>query len=172
MCGVKTNVVTAIEIHGRDANDCPILPPLLETTAQNFTVREVAADKGYSSRENHDAIAKHNATPYIAFKENTTGGVGGLFEKMWHYFQFNREQFLAHYHQRSNIESTVMMIKTKFGDSLRSKTDPAGRNEVLAKVLCHNICCVIQATYELGIQPVFPALNACTTETQSAQRET
>jgi hypothetical protein len=44
-----------------------------------------------------------------------------------------------------------MMIKTKFGDSLRSKTDPAMKNETLAKILCHNICCLISAMYELGI---------------------
>ena len=25
----------------------------------------------------------------------------------------------------------------------------------LCKVLCHNICCVISAIYELGIEPVF-----------------
>jgi hypothetical protein len=29
------------------------------------------------------------------------------------------------------------------------------KNEVLCKVLCHNICCVIQSHYELGIEPVF-----------------
>jgi hypothetical protein len=28
-------------------------------------------------------------------------------------------------------------------------------NEVLCKFLCHNICCVIQAQCELGIEPVF-----------------
>jgi hypothetical protein len=48
-----------------------------------------------------------------------------------------------------------MMIKSKFGDSLRSKTEPAQKNETLAKVPCHNICCVISGIYELGIQPVF-----------------
>lgn len=94
------------------------------------------------------------ATPYIMFKANTTGGVGGLFKKMFHYFQFKREEFLAHYHKRSNVESTFMMIKTKFGDSVKSKTEVAAKNEVLAKVLCHNICCLISAMYELGIQPM------------------
>ncbi len=76
---------------------------------------------------------------------------------MWHYFQFKREEFLAHYHRQSNIESTVMMIKTKFRAKLRfdSKTETAARNEVLAKVLCHNICCLISAMHELGIEPVF-----------------
>jgi hypothetical protein len=29
------------------------------------------------------------------------------------------------------------------------------KNEVLCKVLCHNICCLISAFYELGITPDF-----------------
>jgi transposase len=153
--GVQTNVITAVEIHERDAGDIVHLPALVETTANNFTMKEVSADKGYSGREPHDVIDKVGAVPYIAFKANATGGVGGLFQKMFHYFQFQREDFLAHYHQRSNVESTVMMVKTKFGDSVKSKTEVAAKNEVLAKILCHNICCLISAIYELGIQPVF-----------------
>lgn len=155
MCGVKTNVVTAIEIHEQNSGDAQHMPSLVETTAKNFKLDKVSADKGYSGRANHDVVAKHGGIPFIAFKENATGGVGGLFEAMWHYFCFNRENFLDHYHQRSNVESTVMMIKTKFGDSLRSKTEAAMRNETLCKVLCHNICCLISAIYELGIEPAF-----------------
>lgn len=153
-CGVKTNVITAIEIHEKDTNDCPLLPSLLDATAKNFTMKEVSADKGYSSRENHSAVIKHGATPFIMFKANTTGGVGGVFKKMFHFFQFKRDEFLAHYHQRSNIESTVMMVKTKFGDAVRSKSEVAAKNEVLCKVLCHNICCLISAMYELNLEPM------------------
>jgi hypothetical protein len=29
------------------------------------------------------------------------------------------------------------------------------KNEVLAKIVCHNICCLISAMYELGVDPVF-----------------
>jgi transposase len=166
--GVKTNVITAVEIHERDANDGPILPALVETTAKNFTMKEVSADKGYSGRESHDAIAAVGAVPYIMFKANTTGGVGGLFKKMFHYFQFNREDFLGHYHKRSNVESTVMMVKTKFGDSVNSKTEVAAKNEVLCKILCHNLCCLISAIYELGIEPVFN-LGDCTKTPAVAQ---
>jgi hypothetical protein len=39
------------------------------------------------------------------------------------------------------------------GDALRSKTDIAQTNEALLKVLCHNICVVIQSIFELGIDP-------------------
>jgi transposase len=100
-------------------------------------------------------IEKHGATAFIPFKANSTADRNGeIWEKMFHYFSFKRDEFLNHYHKRSNIESTMMMVKSKFGDSVRSKSDIAGRNEVLCKVLCHNICCLISAMYELGIQPM------------------
>ncbi len=47
------------------------------------------------------------------------------------------------------------MRKTKFCDTLRSKSDTAQVNELLYKVLCHNISCLIQSIYELGIEPNF-----------------
>lgn len=153
--GTKTNVITAVEITDRDGADCPRLPALIETTAKHFSVKEVSADKAYSSVRNHNVIAKVGGQPYIAFKANTTGAVGGLFEKMFHYYSFNRESFLAKYHKRSNVESTFNMIKAKFGSRLRSKTPTAKTNEALCKALCHNICCVIQSMFEFGVEPDF-----------------
>ena len=47
------------------------------------------------------------------------------------------------------------MIKAKFGDAVRSKSDIGQLNEVLCKVLCHNLCVIIQAIHELGIEPKF-----------------
>jgi hypothetical protein len=47
------------------------------------------------------------------------------------------------------------MIKAKFGGRLRSKKETAQVNEVLYKVLCHNICVLIQSIYELGIEVEF-----------------
>lgn len=47
------------------------------------------------------------------------------------------------------------MIKAKFGDAVRSKTDTAMVNEVLCKIICYNICCVIQEMHELGIDATF-----------------
>jgi hypothetical protein len=44
---------------------------------------------------------------------------------MYHYYEFNQEFFLQRYHKRSNVESTFSMIKAKFGDGLRSKTQTA-----------------------------------------------
>jgi hypothetical protein len=74
---------------------------------------------------------------------------------MFYSYQFEREAFLGKYHKRSNAESTFSMVKAKFRDHVRSKTDTAMANEVLCKFLCHNICVVIQSQCELGIEPIF-----------------
>jgi transposase len=155
MSGVKTNIVTAVAVRGRDANDSPLLPELLKTPAANFDVQEVPADKGYSSVDNLEAIAGVGAVAFLPFKNNATGGSGGLWEKLFHYYNCFREEFLRHYHQRSNVESTFSMIKAKFGDHVRSRTDTAMTNEVLCKILCHNLCVLIQSQCELGIEARF-----------------
>jgi transposase len=157
MTGCKTNVITAVVIDGPTAADCPQFKPLLETTVANgFKIGDVPADKAYLSRENLELTVKHGGTPYIPFKSNSVPGeAGSLWDRMFGYFQFNRQDFLRHYHQRSNVESTFSMTKAKFGDAVRSKTDTAMKNEVLCKFLCHNIVVVHQAVIELGIEPVF-----------------
>ena len=43
----------------------------------------------------------------------------------------------------------------KHGDSVRSLCETAMVNEVLRKVLCHNLCVLIQEQFELGIAPIF-----------------
>ena len=119
MCGVKTNVVTAVQIHDRHTQDSPQLPVLLDDTSKNFTMKEVSADKAYASVENFNAIDRVGATPFIPFKSNHTGKAGGLFAKAFHFFSFKRDEFMQHYHKRSNVESTFSMIKAKTGDSVQ-----------------------------------------------------
>ncbi len=154
-CGVKTNIVTAVRILDKDTGDCPQFVPLVRETKKGFQIGEVSADKAYISLENFEEVAACGGEPYIAFKENTTGAVGGVLERCFHYFQLNREEYLSKYHKRSNVESTFSAIKRKFGDSVMSKTDTAMANEALCKILCHNLTCLIQEQETLGIVPVF-----------------
>jgi len=154
--GVNTNIVTSVEISHRHAADSPFLPALVAETAKSFTMKEVSADKGYTGSKSMEAITLAGAVPFIAFKENATGKHGSpTWKKMYHMFAFNSDAFFASYHKRSNVETTFSMVKRKFGDSLRSKTDRALVNETLCKFVAHNICVVIQAMYELGIDPGF-----------------
>ena len=52
-------------------------------------------------------------------------------------------------------ESTFSMMKRKFGDAVRSKEDTAMVNEVLCKVLAHNIFVLNQEECEFGIEAMF-----------------
>jgi transposase len=158
--GVKTNIVTGVEITEESENDSPQFKPLVEKTSKNFTINEVSADKAYSSRNNLEVVDSLGGTAFIPFKSNVTGKQRGssVWAKMYHYFLYNKEVFLDHYHKRSNVETTFHMIKSKFRDNLRSKDKVAQINELLLKILCHNICVLIQETFELGINPQFNLL--------------
>jgi transposase len=159
-CGTKTNVVTAVVIGDKNLGDCPQLPALTDKTKEHFTVREMSADKAYLSADNLALLDLRGVAPYIPFKANSVLGNTPLWDKMFHYFNLHREEFLAHYHKRSNVESTFSMIKRKFGDAVRSRTDVSMKNEALAKIVGHNLCCVIQEWYELGIDPTDWGLSA------------
>ena len=137
--GVDTQIVTSVEMSGWAANDTTYFVPLLERTAQYFPIQEVSADKAYLSHKNLQVTAKANATPYIPFKINTAVPTrNSIWSEMYYYFMSNREEFLTHYHKRSNVETAFSMIKAKFGDAVRSKSHTGQLNEVLCKVLCHN----------------------------------
>lgn len=157
-CGVKTNVVTAVEVTDAHANDHNYFQPLVEATAQGFALRQVSADKAYLSGANLQAVVNNHGMPYIPFKTNSKGNEkrqSKLWKTMYHFYSMNQERFMQNYHKRSNVESTFHMIKAKFGDKLRSKTRTAQINEALCKILCHNICCLIQSMYELNLKPKF-----------------
>jgi transposase len=104
---------------------------------------------------NLQAIADNGASAFIQFKVNSTPVHPGVWDNAYPYFNLHREEFLAPYHQRSNVESTFSMVKRKFGDSVRAKNALTMCNEALAKFLAYNLCCLIQAMQEFGIDPAF-----------------
>jgi transposase len=158
LVGVKTNVIASARITEGEANDCPeFIPMVSEAKLNGFDIQEIPADMGYSSRENYNFAQEIGATAYIPFKSNSTGKTRGsyIWSKMYHYFQLNREEFLQHYHQRSNVESVFNMVKAKFGDKLKSKNKVAQQNELLCKLIAHNIVVLIHEMFELGVKPEF-----------------
>lgn len=155
--GVKTNIVTGVKITKGQENDSPQLAELVRKTAENFNISEISGDKAYNSRANLKVIEECGGVPFIPFKKSVTGkrGTLSIWGKMYHYFMYKHEEFLEHYHKRSNSETIFHMIKTKFRDDIKSKKETAQINELLIKILCHNICCVIQEINELGVKAEF-----------------
>lgn len=160
ICGTLTHIVTSVEIAGRYANDNLFFKPLVEDTVQQgWKIREISADKEYLSDSNIKFVLLKGAQPYIPFKSNSTSNEKStVWNRMLHYFSFHNEEFSAHYHKRSNVETTFQMIKSKFGERLRSKTEVSQINEALLKVLAHNLCVVVQSIFEFGIDPSFKSL--------------
>ena len=126
--------------------------------AQNIESKGMARSilKAYGSYDNYEACIEFGVTPYIAFKTSHNGAAKGnhseeakrLFRKMLAMWNYHGEEFLSHYHQRSNVETVFSMMKAKFGGNVRSKSETAALNEVLCKVVCHNICCLIAASFK------------------------
>lgn len=168
MCGVKTNIVTSVEVSDGYAHDYSYFKGLVDRTADaGFNLKEVSADKGYLGASNMLATLQRGAIPYIPFKSNSVSHSEGsygpkseLWTRMFHFYNLHREEFLSHYHKRSNVETVFHMIKAKFGQRLRSKSLTAQINEALCKVLCHNLCVLIQSIHELGVETNFGAETA------------
>lgn len=58
-------------------------------------------------------------------------------------------------------ECTFSPIKRKFGGAVLSKRLTPQINEVVAKVLCHNLTVLVHAIHELGIEMPFGATRWC-----------
>lgn len=157
ICGVKSNIVTAIEVTDGYSNDSPHFPTLLRETARNFRVKEISADKGYLGRKNLAVAFELGAVPYIPFKINSTSKkMGSLaWVKMYHYFHLHQDEFMSRYHLRSNVESTFSAVKRKFSRKLMLKGEAGQVNEALAMLLCHNICVLIREAFENGTSTSF-----------------
>lgn len=156
MIGVKTGIITAVEVTDRDVHDSPMFRPLLSATHKHFSMRRVLADKAYSSRDSLLMVDLMGAEAFIPFKSNAKPNIKAVvWNKLYHFYMLNREEFLRHYHKRSVIEATFSSIKRKFGDRISSRMPIAQRNELLLKILAHNVVCLVHSMYELGINEVF-----------------
>ena len=115
--GVRTNIITAIEVTPGYYADSPQFENLIRITSQSFNIKEVSGDKAYSSRANVSTVSKLGGIPYIVFKKNATNKSRGslTLTKMKDYFDEHYEEFMQHYHKRSNAETLFHMIKRKFG---------------------------------------------------------
>ncbi len=156
--GNLTNIIASVRITEKYDHDSNQFEPLIKATAKNFQMNEVSADAAYLSKANMQTALDHGAYPFIAWKSNsriTDKPDNELWNKLYHWYSLNKEEFLKRYHQRSNSETAFSMIKGKFGGRLRSKTRTAQTNEALCKILSHNLCCLIQSMFEFNIKPEF-----------------
>ena len=105
----------------------------------------------------------HDGHPYYGRRVAVVGGGNSAAETAL--------ELLRAGHKRSNAETAMHMIKTKFGAYVRAKTPESQVNEALVKVLAHNIVVLISSIFELGIEPVFnEAVTTFATESASVAK--
>jgi transposase len=162
MIGTTTNVITAAEATVGPSSETAMVPTLLSETTAHFDVEQVAADKGYCSKNTLELIDGQGIKALVPFRRNSTATSKNTSSEVWsrlfYFFSLHRDEFLAAYHTRSNIESTFSSMKRKFGDTIRSKSPIAQVNEMLLKVICHNLVCVIHEMNLSCIPGMFPSL--------------
>lgn len=160
--GVKTNIITSARITGGYRNDHTQYESMVRETSRNFRMREVCADPAYLSRKNCSITEEIGAMPFILPKSNTRteftiNDVSNsmAWVRMVDMWKNNKDVFMKHYHQRSNVESTFSALKRKFLPYVRSKGDVAQYNEILCKVASHNVSVLCTAMFELGVHLKF-----------------
>jgi transposase len=154
MCGTVTHAIASARVTSE--GDCPQLPALLAQTRVHHDVREVSADKAYSSVDNHDVLDSFSVEAFIPFKVNAVvNPKAPVWSRHLVEFTLHQERFLAHYHRRSNVETVFAMMKARFGASVASRLPTARANEVLARCVAHNLCCLVKAIFTAGLAPTF-----------------
>lgn len=158
LIGTRTNIICSAEITNGNYNDGKQAPRLLEQANGNFNMKRISADKGYSSHKIFQLIDSIGATPFIPFQTRITKeneNAPKIWNRMFRYFQRNKDNFLKHYHRRSNVETTFAMIKLRLGEFLKCKNYEAQRNELLMKFIVHNITCLVSEIFENSIHVDF-----------------
>lgn len=152
--GTLTNVACSVIVTSGEKADSPYFQKLLKRTIDNFNVEEVSADLGYSSRENIKLCYTLDINPFIPFKKNTSGKARGCiaWKMAYDYFSKYQDDFYKRYHLRSNSETGFFMIKNKFGGFVRSRNEISMTNEILCKILCHNLTVLTQEIFLSKIQ--------------------
>jgi hypothetical protein len=165
LVGTKTHAVLRAVVGDEYSGDSLQFGPMLrEALAEGFNPGGIVADLGYLSKENYSIAEWVGVEPLIPFKANTLSNevnrIRGVknpksWEKAYHLFSANREEFDRRYHRRSNVESVFSAIKRKFVENIWSKNKTAQVNEVLCKLIAYNLTVVVHEMFENGIAPTF-----------------
>lgn len=153
--GVKSHIITAVKVTPRQIGDSPVLRELSDATAEGFEIRELAADGAYLSIKNLEYLDTSRIFPAIPFHANHkfyTQPEGSVWRRMYHLFALNSEGYRESINRQAQAESTFSMIKMKFSERIFSRQSAGQMNEVLCKVLCHNLCVLIYWLYQFGVE--------------------
>ena len=155
--GVKSNIVTALNVELKSGNDNKIFREHVDKTVNNFAAQEFSGDGRYWSKDNCRKVDEVGAKPYFKVWKNWSGKSKGCmpWKLMNVEFKNNPEEYGKHYHKRSNVESTNMSKKMLHGSMVYSRLPSARVNEETLRWINHNLNVLNRAKHQWGITPTF-----------------
>ena len=135
------HLILAAKVRTGNGSDAPDFDELLYRSWRRGGVRVVVADAGYDSEKNHrtarmDMGVRSIIPPGIG---RPTGKLPGGRWRRHMAKRFARKADDKHYAQRSQSETVHSMVKRNQGSALRSRTPQRRKQEMLLRVLTHNI---------------------------------
>ena len=154
MIGTHTGVIVSADVSEGTVHDTKRFPELVGKAAQEFTLEEIVADKGYISNRNLKLVDDLGAIPFIPFKKsyvvpvNTTDTA---WNRMIRWYVFERDDFDEHYTKpRNQVEGVFSVNKRVMGPALFAKALPGQFNELYCRAIAHNLVRLIRVWYTLG----------------------
>lgn len=153
--GNKTHIILSAGVFDGETSekDKKHFEKLLNNMPNNFVVKEMMGDGAYYVGDFAEIVKARNIEPYFKPPKNasTKTQAGVELRKMVRKWKRFKDAWNPEYHKRSNIESSINSMKSKFLYYARSKKDIALKNEILCKVICHNLSVIIRGIYERNI---------------------
>ena len=127
--------VTVLHVPEGNANDAPLLHPLVREVADNtgVTPKNVSTDDGYSSRKGRLEVLSIEGLDALSLSGSKGKALTPV--EAW-----DSEQYQELRRNRSSVESLIFMLKYVFGfGRVRRRGIEAVRTELLEKVIVHNM---------------------------------
>jgi Transposase DDE domain/Transposase domain (DUF772) len=135
------HLILAAKVRTGNGSDAPDFDDLLFESWSRAPVKVVVADAGYDSEPNHRTAREDMRVRSImppAIGRPTAKLPSGRWRRHMAK-RFKRKADQAHYAQRSQSETVHSMVKRNLGSALRSRTPERRKQEMLLRVLTHNI---------------------------------
>jgi hypothetical protein len=145
------HLILAAKVRTGNGSDAPDFDELLFRSWKRAQVKVVVADAGYDSEANH-CIARQD----MGVRSIIPPGIGRPTSKLpsgrWRRHmakRFAKKADQKQYGQRAQSETVHSMMKRNQGSALRSRTPERRKQEMLLRVLTHNIALACEQKIEL-----------------------
>lgn len=147
-CLATSKIIAFAKASPGTANDSPFFKDIISTVCTNgFMISKCLADAGYMSKDNYALCQELNVKQvFIDFRSNVTGKhpKSKAFRDAFNLYTNQPDVWHEDYRYRVLIESVFSVIKRKFLNWLRTKSETAQYNEMLLKVLCYNLTILVR----------------------------